>query len=131
MLLLLLCDLLIPAIMLLAGWWMEKHPPQKINGWFGYRTGRSMKNQQTWLFAHRYAGRLWQKWGLPLLILSAVVHIPFWEAEPETQGILSILLTLIQCAILIGSILPVERALERTFDEEGRTLGDGQLKMDD
>ena len=26
-----------------------------------------MKNQDTWLFAHQYCGRLWLRWGLVLL----------------------------------------------------------------
>ncbi len=114
-----LCDLLIPVIMILAGWCMEKHPPKKINGWIGYRTGRSMKNRQTWIFAHQYAGKLWRRWGLAMLLLSAAVHIPFLNAGEEALGVLCIFVTLIQSALLIGSILPVERALEKNFDEAG------------
>ena len=36
------CNLLIPAIMLGAGWMMYKHCPKDINWVYGYRTARSM-----------------------------------------------------------------------------------------
>ena len=40
----LFCDLLIPVTMLIGGRAMWKHCPNSINGLFGYRTHRSMKN---------------------------------------------------------------------------------------
>ena len=45
--------LLIPGIMLYFGWRFLNKPPQNINSIYGYRTSRSMKNQQTWDFAHQ------------------------------------------------------------------------------
>ena len=44
----LFCDLLIPVTMLIGGRAMWKHCPNSINGLFGYRTHRSMKNMDTW-----------------------------------------------------------------------------------
>ena len=41
-------DLLIPAIMVGIGARFLKHPPKTINALYGYRTARSMKNQETW-----------------------------------------------------------------------------------
>ena len=35
---------LIPLVLLFAGWMMQFHPPKKQNAWIGYRTTRSMKN---------------------------------------------------------------------------------------
>lgn len=57
------CDLLVPVTMIVSGRIMWKHPPKNINGLMGYRTSRSMKNMDTWLFAHDYCGRLWWKIG--------------------------------------------------------------------
>ena len=54
----LISSLLIPALMITAGWFMWKRPPKKINSAIGYRTSRSMKNINTWQFAHHYCGRL-------------------------------------------------------------------------
>lgn len=51
-------DLLIPVVMIVAGRMMWKHPPKNINEVIGYRTGHSMKNMDTWKFAHNYCGKL-------------------------------------------------------------------------
>ncbi len=83
----LICDLLIPVIMIVVGRLMWKHPPKKINGLMGYRTSRSMKNMETWKFAHEYSGRLWWEVGWILLLPSIVVHIPVYGASDNMIGI--------------------------------------------
>ena len=40
---------------------------------FGYRTGMSMKNADTWAFARRYFGRIWFIEGLVPLITAIFV----------------------------------------------------------
>lgn len=40
---LLMCDLIIPIVMLISGRMMWKHCPKRINNIVGYRTTRSMK----------------------------------------------------------------------------------------
>ena len=40
----LICDLIIPVVMVISGRMMWKHCPKHINGMLGYRTTRSMKN---------------------------------------------------------------------------------------
>jgi len=47
-------NLIVPAIMIGIGRIFVSHPPKKINGIYGYRTKRSMKNNETWRFAHHY-----------------------------------------------------------------------------
>jgi len=66
-------DLLVPLTMLYFGARFEKNAPQEIHAAFGYRTTMSMKNKETWRFAHEYIGRLWKKCGWLLLLISAVV----------------------------------------------------------
>ena len=51
-------SLLIPLVMLFFGRRFLTKPPKSINSLYGYRTARSMKNQQTWDFAHRVCGKL-------------------------------------------------------------------------
>ena len=38
----------------------------------------------------------------------------------ETAGILSAVVVVVQVVVVIGSIVPVERALKRNFDDQGR-----------
>ena len=105
--------------MIIAGRMMWKHPPQKINGMMGYRTSRSMKNMDTWKFAHHYAGKLWWNIGWVLLVISIIVHIPFYGGTEDAIGIAGGVLNLFQIIVLIGSIVPTERALKRTFTDNG------------
>lgn len=112
-------DLLIPILMIGAGRMMWKHPPKTINGVIGYRTAYSMKNQDTWKFAHDYCGRLWWKIGWIMFVPSAVVHFPFYYSSENTIGIIGSILCTVQCVMLIASIFPTERALRKNFTKEG------------
>ena len=113
-------DLLIPAMMLLLGRRFLTKPPRTINGTYGYRTRRSMKSQAAWDFAHRTCGRLWSRLGLVLLPLSALVMLPVLGADTGTVGLWCGAVVLVQTAVLLGSIFPVERALKKEFDQFGR-----------
>ena len=113
------CDLLIPVIMIIAGNMMWKHAPKKINGIIGYRTARSMKNTDTWNFAQEHCGRLWWKIGWVMLMPSFVIHFPFYHSSENMIGIVAAILCTMQCLVLILAIFPTERALKRTFTEEG------------
>ena len=113
------CNLLMPLIMLIFGYCMYKNPPKEINGLVGYRTTMSKKNKDTWLFAHNYCGRLWIKLGLILLLPTILAQIPFVHSSDNTIGIVTLIIEAIQLAVLLGSIVPVEKALKRNFDENG------------
>ena len=115
----LVCDLLVPVIMILCGRMMWKHAPGKINGVMGYRTSRSMKNMDTWKFAHDYCGRLWWKIGWIMLIVSFIIHFPIYGKLDNVIGWTGGILTMVQCVVLIVSIFPTERALKRTYNKEG------------
>lgn len=114
-----LCDCLMPLLMILGGRMMWKHCPKKVNGIIGYRTRRSMKNSDTWKFANEYAGKLWWKAGIVLLIPTIIIHIPFYGSDEDTTGIMSTIVLMIQLVILIGTIFPVERALKNNFHDDG------------
>lgn len=38
---------------LISGILFKKNPPKEINLWYGYRTKRSMRNQERWDFAQK------------------------------------------------------------------------------
>lgn len=61
---------------LLAGLQLFKFPPKKINGLYGYRTRRSMKNQKNWDYAQRMGGKLMVKFSvLNFVILSTLGYV--------------------------------------------------------
>ena len=114
----LLCDLFIPFIMTVVGRMTSKHCPKNINSLIGYRTTRSMKNMDTWKFAHEYCGKLWWKIGSIMIILSALIYIPLYQSDNNVIGIAGVVLITIQCIILIVSIYPTEKALKEHFNND-------------
>ena len=55
----LIMDMLLPVTMIYFGKQFMKNAPKEINATFGYRTTMSMKNKDTWEFAHKYCGKIW------------------------------------------------------------------------
>ena len=53
--------IVLPFIMFMSSFYFIAGGPKNINNIFGYRTGLSMINKDTWIFAHEYCGKLWLK----------------------------------------------------------------------
>ncbi len=114
--------LLIPITMLFIGRWFSKKAPNKINHVFGYRTAMSMKNRDTWEFAHKYVGKLWTVISLVMLPVSVIAMLLCMGKSTDTVGYVGGVVEIVQVVIMIGSIFPVEKALRRTFDKDGNRL---------
>lgn len=116
----LVTDLLIPAVMIGFGRVFMKHPPKEINGIYGYRTSMSMKNKETWAFAHKYNGKLWYICGLVMLPVTIVVMLFVLGSDEGMVGMVGGILCAVQTLLLIASIVPTERALREHFDAQGK-----------
>lgn len=105
--------------------WMAflNRPPKKINALYGYRTSRSMKNQQTWDYAHQVCGKLWFRAGIVMLPLSLLAMLPALGKDTQALGIWLMGVVLVQVVVMIATIFPVEKALKRKFDKFGRRIG--------
>ena len=114
-----ICNLIIPLLMIFLGRWMWKHSPQSINWVLGYRSKRSMRNMDTWKFAHEYCGKLWWKLGWITLIPTIAIQIPFFHNNEDVVGIVGGIICTIHTILLIVSIFPTEAALKKTFHEDG------------
>lgn len=114
-----ICNLLIPVLMIVIGRMMWKNLPKNINSVMGYRTTMSMKNMDTWKFAHEHSGKLWWKIGWIMLVPSTFVQLPFMGKSEEVVGTVGVILCMVQCAVLLAAIFPTERALKVTFDKNG------------
>lgn len=112
-------NLIIPIMMLFFGIIFKNQGPKKINGIYGYRTSMSMKNKETWDFAHRYCGKLWIKLGLITLFLSIIISLIILNFDEEIQGVVVATIVTIQTIILVASIFPVEKELKKNFDKDG------------
>lgn len=113
-------DMLIPLTMIGFGKYFMRHAPKEINAVFGYRTSMSMKNKDTWEFAHRYCGRLWYRCGSVLLPVSAAAMLFTVGKSENVTGTVAAFVCTLQIVFLIGSIYPTEKALKQNFDRDGK-----------
>lgn len=115
----LIMNLIIPLSMIGFGKYFLKNTPKEINSVFGYRTTMSMKNRDTWDFAHKYFGKIWYICGLVLLPFSIILMFFVLGQDKDVIGALGTILCFIQIIPLIGSIFPTEKALKKNFDKNG------------
>ena len=92
-----LCNLLMPSIMVIAGYCMYKNPPKEIKGMI--------------------------KSGIILLVPTVLAQIPFAKSGEDVVGTVTLVIEAVQVLVLIGSVILVEKALKRTFDENGNRRG--------
>ena len=107
--------LLTPAMMIGFGKFFMKGGPKQINNAFGYRTTRSMKNQETWRFAHQYSGKIWLYSGLALLPISIAAMLFVYGKSVDMTGIAGLSIVIAQMIVMICAIPFTEAALESEF----------------
>ena len=112
-------NLIIPAAMIGFGWRFRRRPPKKIQSLFGYRTPMSMKNEQTWAFAHRYCGNLWFWSGVVALAITAVMMLAVIGQPYEVLDIVETIVMAIQLVAMIAAVPATEIALRRQFYSNG------------
>ena len=110
-------NLMMPLLMIIFGAVFLHWPPREINGFYGYRTAKSMKSQEAWDFAQMYFGKVWLRTGLIMLIPSVLAMLPCMGESDGKVGLWSLILCTVECVIMVLSILPIERALKRRFPE--------------
>lgn len=123
----LIFDLLIPFTMIGFGRYFMKTAPKKINALFGYRTSMSMKNQDTWQYAHHYSGRFWYRSGIILFPLTILGMLCFIGKTNDSITAVGLIICIIQMIPLLGVIIPTESALRRHFDEDGNKRSENQI----
>ena len=111
------CSLLIPAVLALAGLLSWKHCPKRINGLVGYRTARSMKNEETWRFANETCGRFFFWTGLGMALLSAALLLALMRAPREAVGGVTAALCMANLIPIFVCIAKTESALKKRFPE--------------
>lgn len=109
--------LLIPSVMIGFGKYFMKKAPNEINAMFGYRTSMSMKNKETWDFAHQYCGKIWYICGL--ITLPITIILMFLVIGKSTDYVGTIIV-FVQLVPFIGCIFPTELTLRKKFDKNGK-----------
>ena len=90
-------------------------PPKKINGLYGYRTTRSMKNPENWLFANKLA----PKYMIILTQVAFVIALLYFFLFKDIFSFTPIFLPInfLFCFSLLGIIPLVENKLKH-FEEK-------------
>ena len=111
--------LLIPIIMVLFGRCFMIKAPKEINYVFGYRTSMSMKNRDTWEFAHKLLGKIWFFVGIVLLPLSVIPMLFVIGCSEDSVGTVGTAVMMVDMVLMIITIIPVEIKLNKVFDKQG------------
>jgi len=96
-------------------------PPDKMNYIYGYRSKMSMKNQDTWNFAQKYAGKVWVYSSLINVVISAMIVLIF-KSTDISETVTIIFLNVIQPLILLLVFPLTEIKLRKTFNKDGNFI---------
>lgn len=111
--------LLLPVVMILFGTMFMKSAPKKNNYIFGYRTELSMKNRDTWEFAHKYIGKLWFRLGLLLIPITVIPMLLVIGHSENVVAVAGLIIGFVNTVTLIVPIFFTEKALDKAFDKDG------------
>ena len=111
---------LLPLVMVICGMSYTKRGPKKITRLQGYRSKMSMKNRETWDFAHKNLGDMWFKLGAPLLAVTSVVSLLVFRESTKQITTWCCVIFVIQLVIMVLPVVYTEKALKENFDENGK-----------
>lgn len=92
--------------------------PKEPNALFGYRTKRSMRNGDTWVFAHHYCGKLWLWIGAVLVPMTIAAMVFVYGKTEDTIGTTGLVLVTVQILAMIVTIPVTEHALKNQFRDD-------------
>ncbi|WP_242227341.1 SdpI family protein [Bacillus cereus group sp. BfR-BA-01315] len=87
-------------IFVCAGLALLYRPPKEINGIYGYRTNRSMKNKFLWKEGNTYSGKLLIIYGILMGVLGSILSFIITRFEYALFTILGLMFVLIFFLIL-------------------------------
>ena len=89
-------------IFIVMGFIMSKKPPKEINGLYGYRTPRAMKNQKNWDYAQVYSAKVMMKYGGYFLLLCLPGY--FMDIAPEVAAGVGLIVLLVGVVFMIFQV---------------------------
>lgn len=107
-----LASIITPLLLLVFGWYWRVHPPKKPNYLYGYRTRRSMANQEIWEHANTLGAKMLIILGAILLTLTALLLI----ISPSYAMIVSLFLVFIGLGV---GMYWCETVLNKHYDPNG------------
>ena len=105
--------LVLQGILFLSlAYYYVKKPPKKINHLYGYRTRRSMANQEVWDFANRQSAKDFLRVAIATMTLG-IVLLPF---DISLKVLIQVLVLLIGLGFAVWN---TEKEIDKYFDKNG------------
>ena len=111
--------IVLPFIMFMSSFYFIAGGPKNINNIFGYRTGLSMINKDTWIFAHEYCGTLWLKVSIAFILASIVIMLCLIKTDQRVFVAVGFVIFIAEFVTLFFTINKTEKALADNFDIKG------------
>ncbi|MFI3175085.1 MAG: SdpI family protein [Bacillota bacterium] len=112
-----ICNLILPILMIAIGILIRKVPPKTVNKFYGYRTKRSMRDEKSWLVAHRFYAVWVSTYGSLSLLFAIGVSFFLRNELPEVLARVSLYVMAIELVFLFLPILHTESMLKRFATE--------------
>lgn len=112
-------NVFLALVMIVFGRIFVKKAPNNINHLFGYRTNMSMKNEETWKFAHEYFGKLWIRFGIAAIPVALMPMVLVVGKGEDIIGKTGEIVAFCELFLLMIPIIPTEKALRKNFDKDG------------
>ena len=90
-------------------------PPKKINAIYGYRTNKSIKNEEIWHYANTFFNKTLLKYAA-ISFTFTLLYVFVAAAEITWQPMVILLLT------LAVSVIKTEQVLAQNFNSDGKKL---------
>lgn len=123
-----ICSMVVPVVMIVMGMVYQTKLLTAKDSYLGYRSPRSMKNQDTWQFAHLKTGRLWFGWGIIMAVITAILLYLLRAETPQTVCAATVGICFFQVLLMILPLRMVEKALKFTFDKNGNRYSDSDVR---
>ncbi len=117
-----IANLLIPTSMIIIGLIWKKKAPKNINNLVGYRSKRSMKNKDTWIFAQEYIRKKWLHFGIILIVVVIIRMVSMLNHENDYIGTMSLIVIACEISVMAVSVGMTESVLKEHFDEDGNPI---------
>ncbi|TFG78600.1 MAG: SdpI family protein [Flavobacteriales bacterium] len=99
-------------LFIVSGLLWRRFPPKKINHFYGYRSRRSMANQEIWDHANTLGPKMFVYLGIILLVIGIISYSMYPNASP--------IISLFAMLIGIGAgMYWCETQLDKQFDKQG------------
>ncbi|MBQ3938420.1 MAG: hypothetical protein II724_03650, partial [Clostridia bacterium] len=72
--------------------------------------------------ANEYCGKLWLRLGLALLLAVIAAFILMWNDGDDAVAKTGVVIIVAETALMVVSIGPVEAALKKRFDKDGKPI---------